>query len=75
MTCNIDAKGKRVRLLMGVGLDVVGVLVAVFWARWGGGWRWGCGGIVGCEIEIQDGFDGVEQAAAVAEDIARELIA
>jgi hypothetical protein len=40
LTCNIGAKGKRVRLVMGIGLEAAGFLTAIFWARWGGGWRW-----------------------------------
>jgi sugar phosphate permease len=33
LTCNIDAKGKRVRLINGIIMILAAVAVAVFWAR------------------------------------------
>ncbi len=32
LTCNIDARGKRVRLLAGIGFMVAGVVLALVWA-------------------------------------------
>ena len=37
-TCNIDAKGKLVRLIYGLLMLVAGVLVALLWASPAGGW-------------------------------------
>src|SRR5689334_4960807 len=37
-TCNIDAKGKLVRLIYGLLMLSAGVLVAVLWALPAGGW-------------------------------------
>ena len=36
--CNIDAKGKAVRLVYGIVLVVVGVVLIFAWARPSGGW-------------------------------------
>ena len=36
--CNIDAKGKAVRLVYGIVLAVVGVVLIFTWARPSGGW-------------------------------------
>ena len=36
--CNIDAKGKAIRLVYGIVLAVVGVVLIFTWARAGGGW-------------------------------------
>jgi uncharacterized membrane protein len=38
LACNIDAKGKRMRFVMGVVLTLLGVVAAVFWAVPRGGW-------------------------------------
>jgi hypothetical protein len=39
LACNIDAKGKRMRLAMGVVLIIAGVAMAIFWAVPHGGWK------------------------------------
>ena len=36
--CNIDAKGKAVRLVYGIVLAIVGVVLIFTWARPEGGW-------------------------------------
>ena len=36
--CNIDAKGKAVRLVYGIVLAVVGVVLIFTWAQPSGGW-------------------------------------
>ena len=36
--CNIDAKGKVIRLAYGIVLAVVGVVLIFMWARPSGGW-------------------------------------
>jgi hypothetical protein len=36
LTCNIDAKGKLIRLIYGIALALIGVALVVFWA-WGSG--------------------------------------
>jgi hypothetical protein len=38
LQCNIDSKGKAVRLIYGVILVVVGVVLIFLWARPTGGW-------------------------------------
>ena len=38
LTCNIDARGKWVRLIYGTALLLAGILLAIFWARPAGGW-------------------------------------
>jgi hypothetical protein len=41
LSCNIDAQGKRARLLGGVILAALGIVLAIFWAGAGGGvWAW-----------------------------------
>lgn len=37
-TCNIDAQGKRARLIFGLLMIAAAALAAVFWARHAGGW-------------------------------------
>ena len=37
LQCNIDAKGKLLRLINGIALVVVGIVLAVFWAVWAQG--------------------------------------
>jgi hypothetical protein len=39
LTCNIDAKGKRKRLLMGLALLAAGVLLALLWAWPSADWK------------------------------------
>jgi hypothetical protein len=45
LTCNIDAKGKRVRFFAGIFQLLTGIALAIFWA-WptGGWWRWAVAG-------------------------------
>ncbi len=38
LQCNIDAKGKSIRLIYGIVLSLAGVLMLVFWAMGSGGW-------------------------------------
>jgi hypothetical protein len=38
LTCNIDAKGKAVRLIIGVAALLAGVLLLALWAWRAGGW-------------------------------------
>ena len=38
MQCNIDARGKRVRLINGIVTTVIGVMLLVAWASPSGGW-------------------------------------
>ena len=38
LRCNIDAKGKAIRLMYGVAFVIFGMLLILFWARPGGGW-------------------------------------
>jgi len=38
LQCNIDAKGKAIRLIYGAVLSVVGVLLIFLWAKPAGGW-------------------------------------
>jgi hypothetical protein len=38
MTCNIDRKGRAARLISGIVLVVVGVVLALTWARQSGWW-------------------------------------
>ena len=38
LQCNIDARGKAVRLVYGVVTAVAGVVLIFVWARPGGGW-------------------------------------
>jgi hypothetical protein len=38
LQCNIDAKGKTIRLIYGVAFSIVGVLLIFFWANPAGGW-------------------------------------
>jgi RsiW-degrading membrane proteinase PrsW (M82 family) len=33
LTCNIDANGKKVRLLMGIAMLVIALVLAIFWSR------------------------------------------
>ena len=37
LQCNINAKGKLVRLVYGIALLIAGVVLAIFWARPSGG--------------------------------------
>jgi hypothetical protein len=61
MQCNIDAKGKALRLGMGMVVVLVGVLLMVLWARGGGvGWKWVVSTLVvagGC-FQIYEGWAG-----------------
>ena len=44
LQCNIDAKGKAIRLIYGIVFFVAGVLLIFLWARPAGGWlRWTLG--------------------------------
>ena len=38
LQCNIDAKGKTIRLIYGVASCIAGLLLIFFWANPGGGW-------------------------------------
>jgi len=38
LQCNLDGKGKAIRLIWGMTTMVLGVLGVVFWAWPGGGW-------------------------------------
>lgn len=38
LTCNIDARGKRYRLLMGIGLLILGLVMLALWPLRTGGW-------------------------------------
>jgi hypothetical protein len=38
LQCNIDAKGKAIRLIYGAVCSVVGVLLIFLWAKPAGGW-------------------------------------
>ena len=38
LECNIDAKGKAVRMIYGVVFLVVGIVLIFLWARPAGGW-------------------------------------
>jgi len=38
LQCNIDARGKLIRLIYGVGLVIVGIVMIIAWARPTGGW-------------------------------------
>jgi hypothetical protein len=40
MKCNIDAKGKAIRLAYGIALIVIGVVLALTWARTGSVIAW-----------------------------------
>ena len=37
LQCNIDARGKLVRLINGIALIIIGVALVVFWAVWAQG--------------------------------------
>ena len=39
LTCNIDAKGKQVRFVMGVAEIAIAIFMALFWARPANDWR------------------------------------
>jgi hypothetical protein len=61
MQCNIDAKGKAVRLGMGFVVMIVGVVLMMVWARGSGaGWKWGVAGAVvaGGLFQIFEGWAG-----------------
>jgi len=60
MQCNIDAKGKVLRLGMGFCVVVVGIVLMVLWARGGGGWRWGVSALVVAAglFQIYEGWAG-----------------
>ena len=41
LSCNIDSRGKRARLIYGVLMLVLGVVLLFVWAEpFGGWWRW-----------------------------------
>jgi hypothetical protein len=62
MACNIDARGKRVRFILGVLLAAAGVGLIVFWALpVGGAWAWivSALGLIGggfCVFEARAGW-------------------
>lgn len=38
LQCNIDARGKFIRLIYGLVITFIGIALAIFWAWPGGGW-------------------------------------
>ncbi|HET6246678.1 MAG TPA: hypothetical protein VFE47_03185 [Tepidisphaeraceae bacterium] len=46
LTCNIDAKGKAVRLVYGIVVLLLGAALGYWWALGSGSfWRWGLSGV------------------------------
>jgi len=53
LQCNIDAKGKAIRLIYGIVLLIAGIVLVVIWAWPGGGvWAW----IVSVGLTLGGGF-------------------
>jgi uncharacterized BrkB/YihY/UPF0761 family membrane protein len=61
MQCNIDAKGKALRLGSGILVVLVGLLMIFFWARGHGhAWKWLASGLVVAAglFQIYEGWAG-----------------